>query len=101
MHNLQTLPTTSGQPLTIGAHLRYRHNYKLGSDEYEWIERIGIVTSIDEIDASVRVALSAETGLHHVRFIQLNDGSLQMDASNYVAEILAPASAPQPIDWKA
>lgn len=93
MHNLQTLPTTSGQPLTIGARLRYRRAYSPSHLECEWRERIGIVTSIDEIDASVRVALSAETGLHHVRFIQLNDGSLQMDASNYVAEILAPASA--------
>ena len=97
MHNLQTLPTTSGQPLTIGARLRYRRAYSPSHLECEWRERIGI----DEIDASVRVALSDETGLHHVRFIQLNDGSLQMDASNYVAEILAPASAPQPIDWKA
>ena len=87
MHNLQTLPTTSGQPLTIGARLRYRRAYSR-----QWRERIGIVTSIDEIDTSVRVTLSAETGLHHARFIRLNDGSLQMDARDYVAEILAPAA---------
>ena len=92
MHNPQTLPTTDGQQLAVGAHLRYRRNYKLSADEYQWRERTGIVTSIDEIDASVRVTLSAETGLHHARFIRLNDGSLQMDARDYVAEILAPAA---------
>lgn len=82
------LPTTCGRPLTIGARLRYRRAYLSAPRECEWRERIGIVTSIDEIDASVRVTLSAETGLHHARFIRLGDGSLQMDASNYVAEIL-------------
>ena len=92
MHNLQTLPTTSGQPLTIGARLRYRRAYSPSHLECQWRERIGIVTSIDEIDTSVRVTLSAETGLHHARFIRLNDGSLQMDARDYVAEILAPAA---------
>lgn len=93
MHNLQTLPTTSGQPLTIGARLRYRRAYSPSHLECQWRERIGIgiVTSIDEIDASVRVTLRAETGLHHARFIRLSDGSLQMCASNYLAEILAPA----------
>ena len=94
MHNPQTLPTTSGQPLTVGARLRYRRAYSTQSSplDCEWRERTGIVTSIDEIDTSVRVTLSAETGLHHARFIRLNDGSLQMDARDYVAEILAPAA---------
>ena len=101
MHNPQTLPTTDGQPLAVGAHLRYRRNYKLSSDEYEWRERTGIVTRIDQTEGAVRVALSSDTGRACTQLIQLADGRLQMCASNYLAEILAPASAPQPIDWKA
>lgn len=101
MHNPQTLPTTDGQPLAVGAHLRYRRNYKLSSHEYEWRERTDIVTRIDQTEDGVRVALSSDTGRACTQLIQLADGRLQMCASNYLAEILAPASAPQPIDWKA
>ena len=93
MHNPQTLPTPDGQPLAVGAHLRYRRNYKLGSDEYEWSELTGIVTSIDQTEGGVRVALSSDTGRACTQLIQLADGRLQMCASNYLAEILAPASA--------
>lgn len=101
MHNPQTLPTTDGQPLAVGAHLRYGRYYKLSSDEYEWRERTGIVTRIDQTEGSVRVALSSDTGRACTQLIQLADGRLQMCASNYLAEILAPASAPQPIDGQA
>lgn len=86
-----TIPTTDGQPLAVGAHLRYRRNYKINGDGYEWRERTGIVTSIDEADSDVRVTLDADAGYqHHARFIRLNDGSVQMCASDYLAEILAP-----------
>lgn len=88
------LPTTSGRPLNVGARLRYRRAYSAQSSplDCEWREHTGIVTSINETDNDVRVAISAETGLHHARFIRLGDGSLQMDSSKYVAEILAPAA---------
>ena len=101
MHNPPTIPTTCGHQLTVGARLRYRRNYKLSSDEYEWRERTGIVTRIEQTEGGVRVALSSDTGRACTQLIQLADGRLQMCASNYLAEILAPASAPQPIDWKA
>lgn len=89
------LPTTSGRPLTVGARLRYRRAYSTQSSplDCEWRERTGIVTSIERTDGGVRVTLNTDTGQqHHARLIRLNDGSLQMEAHNYVAEILAPAA---------
>ena len=87
------LPTTCGHQLTVGARLRYRRAYSTQSSplDCEWLERTGIVTSIDEADSDVRVTLDADAGYqHHARFIRLHDGSLQMCASDYLAEILAP-----------
>lgn len=91
------LPTTSGQPLTIGARLRYRRSYATTTQlQYEWRDHAGTVASIERTDGGVRVTLNTDTGQqHHARLIRLGDGSLQMEAHNYVAEILAPAPTAQ------
>lgn len=98
LRKFTTLPTTSGRPLTVGARLRYQQACSAPDSplKCEWRERTGIVASIHGTGADVRVTFDADAGYqHHASLIRLGDGSVQMDSSKYVAEILAPAPAAQ------
>ena len=94
MHNLQTLPTTSGRPLTIGARLRYRYAPAAEAQwRWDWEQIIGTITAIEPAaelhHTLINVTLQPDSGeAHTARLIWLHDGSAQMQSVDYFAEVL-------------